>query len=230
MLICFLCAMAGEANPVLEKVTVLNKTKVGFATLHECECDGIRFFVAVCGVGKVLSASGLSGIIVAHPEIDSFVNLGIGGSLDAEKAPLLSAVVGKGYVQHDMDTTVFGDPKGFLWGLDFIEIPAEKGMVEALSKACRSIGLKVTEGVIASGDTFVADEEKKAGFVREFGAISVDMEAAAYAETAYVYGKPFTALRIISDAVDHQKEYELYKEKATSIGSDVAIALLKQTN
>lgn len=227
MLTCFLCAMDSEAKPLLAKTETLSTSKVGFATLYSCSYEGKSFFVAVCGIGKVLSACGLSGIAVAHPEIDQFINLGVGGSLDASKAPLLSAVVGKGFVQHDMDTSPIGDPKAYLSGVGLIEIPAEEHMVEALSKACREVGLSVYCGTIASGDTFITDEEIKQGFVRDFGAISVDMEGAAHAEAAYVYKKPFAALRIISDAVDHNKEYQLYKDKAADIGSEVALAFLK---
>ena len=228
MLNCFLCAMESEAKPILEKVDVLESTKIGYATLYACSDKGKKFFVAVCGVGKVFSASGFSGIIVAHPEIDRFINVGIGGSLNAEKAPLLSAVVGDSFVQHDMDTSaVDGCPRGFLWGIELIKIPGEKGIVKALASTCENLDIPVYCGTIVSGDTFVADEEKKKGFVEEFDAISVDMEAAAYATVAYVYGKPFTALRIISDAVDHYAEYLLYKGQAAEKASEVALAFLR---
>ncbi len=225
-MICFLCAMESEAKPLLGKAEVESETSIGFARLYECRYDGLPFYLAICGIGKVLSASGLSGIIVAHPEIDAYVNLGVGGSLDASKANLLSAVIGTGFVQHDMDTSPIGDPKAFLSGVNLIEVPAEKKLVSSLGKACEKAGVSVYEGVIVSGDNFVVDEEKKKGFVVEFNAISVDMESAAYAEVAYVYKKPFTALRIVSDAVDHQKEYMLYKDEAARIGSDVALKLV----
>ncbi len=227
MLLCFLCAMESEARPLLEKAEVVETNKIGFATLYSCRLDNRPFFLAVCGIGKVLSASGLSGIIVAHPEIDGYVNLGIGGSLNAHKAPLMSAVIGSGYVQHDMDTSAIGDPKAYLSGLNVIEVPAEEGIVVALSSACLTVGVHVYRGVIVSGDTFITDEDKKMGFARDYNAISVDMEAAAYAEVAYVYEKPFAALRIISDAVDHSNEYRLYKDKAAAKSSEVAVALLR---
>ena len=222
-LICILCAMEGEAKPILDKVEVRSSEKHGLATLFSCVYKGHGFFVAQCGVGKVFSASGLSAIITAHPEIDAYINVGVGGSLDPKKANLLSAVIGKGFVQHDFDTSAFGDPIGFLWGIDIIEVPADKELVELVSKASKKAGLSVYEGVIASGDTFIVDEEKKQGFVKEFDAISVDMEASAYATVAYIHKKPFTALRIVSDAVDHQNEYIKYKEKAAEIGSEVAL-------
>lgn len=222
-LICILCAMEGEAKPILDKAEVRNSEKHGFATLSSCAYKGHEFFVARCGVGKVFSASGLSAIITAHPEIDAYINVGIGGSLDPNKANLLDAVIGKGFVQHDYDTSAFGDPIGFIWGIDIIEIPADKELVNLVSNASKKTGLSVYEGIIASGDTFVADEEKKQGFVEKFDAISCDMEAAAYAAVAYVHKKPFTALRIVSDAVDHQNEYLKYKEKAAELGSEVAL-------
>ena len=82
---------------------------------------------------------------------------------------------------------------------------------------------------MASGDQFIVERTKKERIMETHDAIMVDMEAAAFAEVCYVYHKPFTSLRIVSDANGDQNEYMKYKPLACSIASEIglkAVAML----
>lgn len=229
MTICFLTAMKMECEHMLEESKLLCEETYGFAHLYLLEHEGEQFYLCASGIGKVLASSAVSAIIVAHPEIDAFINVGIGGSLDAAKAPVLSALIASGFVQHDNDTTAFGDPPGYLNGLDMVNIPADTKLNDVFSKICDQGHLKRFEGVLASGDQFIADKKKKEEIAHEHNAIMVDMEAAAFAEVCYVYHKPFTSVRIVSDASGDQDEYLKYKPLACSIASEIglkAVAML----
>jgi adenosylhomocysteine nucleosidase len=57
------------------------------------------------------------------------------------------------------------------------------------------------QGVLVSSAT-VAGKEQKTSFARAYGAIAVDMEAAAVAQGAQARGVEFGALKVISDAAD----------------------------
>jgi adenosylhomocysteine nucleosidase len=57
------------------------------------------------------------------------------------------------------------------------------------------------QGVLVSSAT-VAGKEQKTSFARAYGAIAVDMEAAAVAQGARARGVEFGALKVISDAAD----------------------------
>lgn len=222
MTICFLFALEHEANYLVKHSKVLGEERFGFAHLYHLENEGHEFFACVSGVGKVLAGSAAAECCALHPEIDAFVNLGIGGSLNAEKAPLLSAVIGKDFVQHDMDTSALGDPYGHLFGLNRIRIEGDERLNGFLQKSCAKVGCSSFFGTIASGDHFIADDASKKIVIDRFDAILIDMETAAFAEACFVHGKPFTALRVISDAVDHNTEYMTYRfpagEKACQIG------------
>ena len=229
MTICFLTAMKMECEHMLEESKLLCEETYGFAHLYLLEHGEKKFYLCASGIGKVLAASAVSAIIVAHPEIDAFINVGIGGSLDAAKAPVLSALIASSFVQHDNDTTAFGDPRGFLNGLDMVNIPADSALNETLSRICDEGRLKHFEGVMASGDQFIVERKKKERIMETHDAIMVDMEAAAFAEVCYVYHKPFTSLRIVSDANGDQNEYMKYKPLACSIASEIglkAVAML----
>jgi len=57
------------------------------------------------------------------------------------------------------------------------------------------------EGILVSSAT-VAGKEQKSRFGKAYGAIAVDMEAAAVAQGAQARGVEFGALKVISDAAD----------------------------
>ena len=145
-----------------------------------------------------------------------------------EKAPLLSAVIANEFVQHDMDTTAFGDPHGFLNGLGKVKISADSALMKRISAACEDLSVPFTYGLIATGDHFIADEKQKETVINRFGALLIDMETAAFAEVCDVYQKPFACLRIVSDAVDHNAEYRKYKPIAGKKACEVGLRILKQ--
>jgi nucleoside phosphorylase len=57
------------------------------------------------------------------------------------------------------------------------------------------------EGILVTSKT-VADKEQKLRFRKAYGAMAVDMEAAAVAQGAQARGVEFAALKVISDAAD----------------------------
>ena len=226
MTICFLFALEHEAEYLISHSEILDDTHLGYAHLYHLKHEDKVFYACVSGVGKVLAGMAAAQCCIVHPEIDAFVNLGIGGSLNAEKAPLLSAIIAKDFVQHDMDTSALGDPKGYLWGIDKIRLDANTELNGLLRESCAKIGLNYFEGTIASGDHFIAAEEDKRAVVEAFDAIMIDMESAAFMEGCYVHHKPFTSLRVVSDAVDHDTEYMTYRFPAGEKACQVGLALL----
>ena len=141
MTFCFLSALNAEIQYLLDCSTIEKEEQLGFAKLYTLNYKDVRYFVCVSGVGKVLSGSAATACCIAHPEIDAFINIGIGGSLDASKAPLLSAILGSSFVQHDMDTSALGDPYGYLDGLKCVEIPADPVLNQKIEQACAALNI-----------------------------------------------------------------------------------------
>ena len=64
------------------------------------------------------------------------------------------------------------------------------------------MGKNVQEGIIATGDQFVADEKRKNWIGTTFGADALEMEGGSVAVVCDALNIPFFILRSISDAAD----------------------------
>ena len=224
---CFAFAMEKEARPLLEQAEVISSKKCGYATIYEVKKDGLSFLVGVSGIGKAFAASLIASVCLLHPEVDEIINVGVGGSIDAEKAPLLSAVIASSFTEHDLDTSPIGDPVGMVSGINLIYLPASKSINGSLELACKSLNVPVCYGVMSSGDRFIVDSLEKKKIQDAFGTLSIDMESAPMAQIAYSHGKEFSALRIISDT-GNAGEYEAYVHQAAKIATNVILALLEK--
>ena len=70
---------------------------------------------------------------------------------------------------------------------------------EAHFAAMPDPGLNLPHARIASGDSFVACPDAAAGLVRDLGATLVDMEVGAVAQAAMRLGKPWAAVKAVTD-------------------------------
>lgn len=175
-------------------------------TLH-----GRRVVLTRCGIGKVYAAMGAEAMILAYgPSV--IINSGVAGTL----SPSLSIgqiALAREVVQHDMDTSAVGDPVGLISGMDLIYIPTDKAVTAALADAVEAEGVPHAEGVIASGDRFVAAEEEKTRIRTHFDTpehpvIACEMEGAAVGQVCHENGVPYGILRAISDGGDEQATFD----------------------
>ena len=127
-------------------------------------------------------------------------------------------------VQHDMDTSPLGDPKGMISGINMVKIPADKVVSDTLATsvtAAADNNSRLYRGIIASGDKFVANAGEKQYISELFGACACEMEGAAIGQTAYINGIPFGAIRAISDngdsAADSAMDFAAFAKKAAGL-------------
>ena len=186
------------------------------------EISGVKFFkgklfgkdvvVAKCGIGKVFAAICAQTMILKyHPNV--IINSGVAGSLEGELG-VLDVCVAKKVVQHDMDTSAIGDPKGLISGINVIYIDANEEAVNKLENACKTLSCTYKTGTVASGDKFIAKNEDKAFIKSEFGAIACEMEGASIGHVCYVNGVPFGILRAISDGEGAEMDYMTFAKIA----------------
>lgn len=214
-MICICFAMDKEAAPLLAISRIEEEKRSGFAKLFLCSAFDKEFVVLVSGIGKGFASSGLTSAILLY-DIDKVINAGVAGSTSKEKAPVLSAVVSSSLIQHDMDTSILGDPKGFLSGISVVSLPADQALREALMLAAESSNIPCVEGAISSGDTFMAHGSKqKQEVIDAFQPLVVDMESACFAQVAYAFHIPYCSLRLISDCEHPEYEYAQNVEEAS---------------
>ena len=170
------------------------------------ELSGKSVVVAQCGIGKVFAAICAQTMILRYG-VSALINTGVAGTL-SEKIGVLDFAVSSAVVQHDMDTSALGDLPGLISGINIVEIPASKSLSETACRLASLQGNKCAEGIIASGDQFINNAEKKSWIRDTFGAIACEMEGAAIGHVCYVSGVDFVVIRCISDNASGEADME----------------------
>ncbi len=193
-------AMEMEISGIKELMTDVKVTRHIMTDFYEGYLQGVEVVVAKCGVGKVNSAICASVMSLKYNPF-VIINPGVAGGVG--KGVLIGdLVIASSCVEHDMDTSLAGDPVSMvsLGGENLINIPCS----QKYSKMFLEEAKKIYEGnvfynVIVSGDQFIADPVKVMGFKENYDAFACDMESASIAHTCYMSNVPFVALRSISD-------------------------------
>lgn len=175
-----------------------------------------------CGVGKVAAA------LCVQQMVDRFrpekiLMVGVAGALN----PALHVgdiVISKDAVQHDFDTTFFGDEPGFISGIDRVNFEADPKLIEQAVSAAEGLGKHCILGRILTGDQFISDPAKKTWLVETFQGDCCEMEGAAIAQACYMNRIPFVIIRSISDGASEgaTMQYQEFVEMA----AQQAIAIL----
>ena len=90
--------------------------------------------------------------------------------------------------------------------------------------------LELKEGIIATGDQFIADPAKKEWIASTFKADAIEMEGAAVAAVCDVFDVPFFVLRAISDAADMDASFDFdeFLFNSSKISAEFIIAMLDE--
>ena len=159
MIIGIIAAMTEELEILLKDLTIEDKTEKANMIFHKGELYGKDVVAVVCGIGKVNSAI-CTQILVSEYNVDKVINVGVAGGIGKEIYPG-DIVIAENLVQHDMDTTAFGDKVGQIPRLDTFDFKCDEEMVFLAKDACKQIPeLNSFTGRIASGDQFIANIEK----------------------------------------------------------------------
>ena len=218
-------AMDIEVDALIKDMTE-REEKVISSVRYVCgKLCGKDVVVAKCGIGKVFAAICAQTMILEYsPSI--IINTGVAGSLEKGFNVLDVAVAGS-VVQHDMDTSAIGDPKGLISGINVVYIDTCKKVSNALKTAAINVKCNVKEGIIASGDKFMADANEKALINKEFNAIACEMEGASIGQVCYVNKVPFGVLRTISDGDGAEMDYTTFAPKAAMQATEIVKEFIK---
>ncbi len=157
--------------------------------------DDKEIYFINSGVGEICAAAATQYVLLKYGA-EAVFNFGLaGGIADGSKIGGLYLV--SGVVHYDFDTSALdGTCRGqYKDGVNPV-YPTD----EALRQAVKNIIPDIKEGVCASGDKFVADEDFKSGLKQEFNASVCEMEAAGIYFTAKNAGVPCLIIKAVSDA------------------------------
>ena len=189
--------------------------------------DDVNVCVAKCSPGKV-NAALCTQAMIDNFDIDMIVNVGVACSL-SEDVIIKNVVIASDVCEYDIDITALGEPKGFINGLNVIKVKTDGKISEQLARIAINHGEKIHRGTIASGDTFIANNELKKTLSTEFGAICGEMEGGAIGHTGAANNVPFAVLRSISDGGNEnaQLDYPTFKKIAAEISTAIILEFIK---
>lgn len=200
---------------------------------------GIRFLegtlcgksVVLCrsGVGKV-NAAMTTQILIDRFGTEAILFTGVAGAVDPELG-VGHIVISDRCVQHDMDVTALGFPKGVIPYQELTEFRADGGLKElAYGVSTELFPGEVKVGDILSGDQFIADPAKVARLYEEFRGACVEMEGAAVAQVCALNGIPFVIVRCMSDKADGSAgvDFGEFVQMAANRSIQIVHRLLKQ--
>lgn len=191
-------ALKIEAESFIEKLTDVTSQKISGILFTKGKLSGTDVVVCVCGVGKVF-AGACAEIMVLRYSPDYIINTGVGGTL-TDKLDIGDVAIGTSAVQHDMDTTPIGEPRGYIDIIKGVYLKCDERIVSLIEKACIAEGIRCEKGTIATGDQFIHCEEQKNAIKANFdGCICCEMEGAAIGQICRINKVPFAVIRAISD-------------------------------
>jgi len=205
MILC-IAAMQEEYDALLELMSDPKEEIIHGVNVHKGTINHKDVLLMLSGIGKVNAACSTITILNHYNDIDFIINIGSAGGLENNyHVKQLDIIVGKKVVQHDVDLSSAGYELGQLpGGLPlYFEASVTQAMLDALDKT----DLTYHYATIASGDSFVASEEKADFIASNFEDVcAVEMEAGAIAQIAYIRKIPFVVFRSISDVVGHEED------------------------
>jgi len=177
---------------------------------QETAAAGIVFYrgrladkpVILCksGVGKV-NAAMCAQIMIDRFQPEAVVFTGVAGALDPS-LDIADVVVSSECMQHDMDASALGFPKGTIPFQDVSVFPADPRLVDAAFSAAEASGVKAVIGRVLSGDQFIASRDTVRLLHEEMGGTCTEMEGAAVAQVCFMNRVPYVVIRSISDRAD----------------------------
>src|SRR6266850_2110290 len=197
--------------------------------------DGTRIVAARSGAGKVNAAIAAT-LLVDHFSPSAVVFTGTAGAVDVELNPgdvVIGTAVGyhdfgdvttTGFVRSPTRNAATGRPDPSLF-------PADPELLAAARRAARTLkAAPIREGVIVTGDAFIANPARRTDLRRELNASAVEMEGAAVAQVCSRFGIPAIVIRSITDRADGDAagSYQRFVGLASRNAADLALATIRE--
>jgi adenosylhomocysteine nucleosidase len=238
--------ITGEIAPVEARIQSAQVTRIQGVVFTSGTIDGIRVVAARSGAGKVNAAFATT-LLVDHFSPSAVVFTGTAGAIGTELNPG-DVVIGSAVGYHDFGNITTG---GFVRSatrnaasgkLDPPFFPADPALLAAARRAARTVkpsagpdakgprAPMIREGLIVTGDAFVANPTNRENLRRELNASAVEMEGAAVAQVCTRFGVPAIIIRSITDHADGGApgSYERYLGVASRNAAELALATIHE--
>lgn len=216
-------AMSDEAAPFLARAEHTGETtRVGHAEHTPLSIAGRSVLLVRCGIGLV-NAAAAAAVAINVTEPVALISAGSAGGVGLH-VRVADVVVGSHYLYSGADARAFGYQLGQVPGMP--EVYRAEQTLHDVAMAAHVDSTLVT-GTVISGDMFIDSERIDAVRAQFPTAVATDMESAALAHTAHLYGVPFLSVRGISDLCGPIDDHLTHVDDASDRSADVVIELLR---
>ncbi|OFW28587.1 MAG: hypothetical protein A3H97_05095 [Acidobacteria bacterium RIFCSPLOWO2_02_FULL_65_29] len=213
--------IASEIAPIEKRLQESREVSVRGYVFRVGTLDGQQVVIGRSGAGKV-NAAIITTLLIGQFNPSALLFSGTAGAVD----PALNqgdVVIGATVAQHDvglqttdgvrrrgMRNAVTGD-------LDPLLVPAPEALLEVARRSASGLRLppvrtadgrdhtpRIVEGVIVTGDVFLADIARRGALRDTLGATAIEMEGAAVVQTCRQFGVACLVIRSITDRADGQ--------------------------
>jgi len=195
---------------------------VGKASFQVLTIAGIEVLLVTSGIGLVNAAAAAT-IAITQFGATALISAGSAGGMGAE-VQVGDVVIGTETQYTFADATAFGH---YVKG-QVPQMPASYQTNPQLVNLLKSDGLRTHLGAIISSDAFVT-AHNFAAISKDFPAAqAADMETAAIAQVAYLFGVPWVAVRGISDLCGPAaaEDFATHLDGAAALSAQMVATLL----
>ena len=222
-----IAAMEEELKTLLLALEDKKEVVVLGKTYYEGRIGQHEVVLVQSGIGKVLSAMSVT-ILAETFGVDAIINTGSAGAV-SEGLAIGDVVIADRLVYHDVDVTAFGYAYGQMAGQELYFL-ADSDLMAKLQAVLAQEGQESHLGLIATGDSFIADPDRVAAIKHPFPEVlAVEMEGAAIAQAAQAASKPFLVIRAMSDTAqgDANITFDEFILEAGKRSAQTLLALLE---
>jgi len=227
MKIAIMGAMPEEVEPLVARLHDVEEIQYADNTYYVGTHHGQEVVVAYSKIGKVF-ATLTAATLIEKFGCDRLLFTGVAGAINPD-LHIGDLIIAEGLCQHDLDITAFGHPYGYVPEGE-VCIWTDPELREIARKVAYEKGIKLHEGIIATGDQFIADPERKQWIAETFKADALEMEGAAVAVVCHALEVPFFVLRAISDSADMDAgfDFDTFLQSSAKESADFVMAMVKR--
>ena len=202
MKIGIIAAMPEELAYLLQHLDDAREEKVLGNSYHTGKVGSVELVLVESGIGKVMSAMSVA-VLADHFQVDAVINTGSAGAV-ADGIAVGDVVIAEKLCYHDVDVTAFGYDYGQM-ARQPLYFESDKKFISLIQESLSKLDQTWHLGLIATGDSFVAGEDKIKAIKEHFPQVlAVEMEGAAIAQAAHALNLPFLVVRAMSDNANHE--------------------------
>lgn len=224
--ILIITAMPEEMACLQKTFPITAEKTVGAFRFFESVLATHKIVTTICGIGKV-NAAACTAVAAMLYQPNLVINVGVAGGLHPG-LEVGDVVVASELNYHDADATAFGYAHGQIPRMPE-SYSTDETWVNLLTEKDHGFAFQVVSGLLCSGDSFVADENRVIEIQKQFpDIIALDMESCGIAQCCHQLELSFCCLRSISDAANSKAKmsYDLCLELAVTQVTQVLQVIL----